>query len=156
MAGFREHWKIRHVKETVLLVDAEDGTRQAVKMVLKLNGYRVVEALTGIEGLQVLGEWGEDIHLAVCADELPDMTAGQWRGQVHFLGPKIPSLILSERDRDEIANLDIGNQCAGKANTPSTIFLPCIGPQAAVRLLEKIRLALDERFFTTRMRATAA
>ena len=156
MAGFHEHWKVRHVKETVLLVDAEDATRQAVKMVLKLNGYRVVEALTGIEGLQVLGEWGEEIHLAVCADELPDMTAGQWRGQVRFLGPEIPSIILSERDRDEIANLDIGNQSGGKANIPSEIFLPCIGPQAAVRLLEKIRLALDERFFTTRMRATAA
>jgi CheY-like chemotaxis protein len=146
MAGSLERWKVVSIVETVLVVDGDDTTRNALKLVLELNGYRVVEALHGIEALQILGEWGEDIQLAVCADELPDMTAGQWRGQVRFLGPEIPTLVLSERDREDIADMPVG-PCYGG--------LPAKAPMPA-RLLERIRAVLDERFFAMRARASAA
>lgn len=146
MAGSLERWKVVSVVETVLIVDNDDSTRDALKLVLELNGYRVVEALHGIEALQILGEWGDHIQVAICADELPDMTAGQWRGQMRFLGPDIPSLILSERDREEIADMPVGIWCGG---LPSK-------PPVPTRLMERIRAVLDERFFATRARATAA
>ena len=146
MAPTLDRWKVINVVETLLLVDGDSATRHALKFILELNGYRIVEALNGIEALQVLGEWGADIQVALCTEDLPDMTVGQWRGQLRFLAPEIPSLILSDRERLEIAGLPVGVDCSeGLTKLPNHI-----------RLLERLRIALDERFFANRARLTAA
>ncbi len=146
MSGLIERWKVEKVMETVLLVDGDAASRQAMKFVLELNGYRVIEAEHGLEALQVLGEWADDLRLALCAEELPDMSAKDWTRQMRFLGPEIPTLILTERDRTEIETMPVGPVYGG---------LPARAP-APARLLEKIRFALDERFFSWRSRASAA
>ena len=98
MLGLLRTRKVIRVVDTILLVDGEPGRREALKFLLELQGYRVAEAHHGIEGLQVLCEWGADIQLALCAPDLPDMTGGEWMGQMRFLGPEIPALVLTERE----------------------------------------------------------
>jgi DNA-binding response OmpR family regulator len=146
MLATLEHWKVIKVIETVLIVDGNPDTRQTLKLILELNGYRTVEAINGIEGLQILGEWDNEIHLALCAEELSDMTTGQWRGQLRFLSPQIPSLIISDRERNEIADMPVEFGVG-----ISLVKLP-----NHIRLLERIRIALDERFFANRARLSAA
>ncbi len=144
MNGSFAKWKVVKVVESILLVDGDPATRQAMKIILELNGYRVAEAHHGIEALQVLNEWGGEIQLALCAMELPDMTGPEWLSQLRFLGPELPAILLSERDSLEISELPVGS------------FGMPAKPPAPARLLEKIRRSLDDHFFSRCERATAA
>ncbi|MDB5048153.1 MAG: hypothetical protein JWO30_1224, partial [Fibrobacteres bacterium] len=74
-----------------------------------------------------------------------DMTGPEWLGQLRFLGPEVPAILLSERDSLEVAEMTM-NPFGG---------MPA-KPPAPVKLLEKIRRALDEHFFSRCERATAA
>ena len=144
MNGKIVKWKVVNVVESILLVDGEPATREAMKFILEVNGYRVVEAHHGIEALQVLNEWGSDIQLAVCAAELPDMTGAEWLAQLRFLGPEVPAILLSERDGVEVAELPVGS-----------LGMPA-RPPAPARLMDKIRRTLDDHFFSRCERASAA
>lgn len=145
MNGKMEKWKVVSVVESILLVDGDPATRDAMKFILELNGYRVVEAHHGIEALQVLNEWGSDILLTLCAAELPDMTGPEWLRQLRFLGPETPALLLSERESVEVAEMAMSPFSGMPAKPP-----------APAKLLERIRRALDEHFFSRCERATAA
>ena len=145
MHGILKSWKVVRVVDTVLLVDGEPATRQAMKFILELNGYRVIEAHHGIEALQLLCEWGEDIQLAVCAPELPDMSGGEWMGQMRFLGPEVPTMMLTEKDCLEVSEMEFSPYGGMPAKPP-----------APAGLLGKIRNAMDEYFFARCARATAA
>ena len=146
MQGTLQSWKVIRVIDTVLLVDGDPATRHAMKFILELNGYRVVEAIHGIEAMQLLCEWGGDIQLALCAPELPDMTGGEWMGRMRFLGPEVPALLLTEKDCVEVADMEMSPWYGG---------MPA-KPPAPTRLLAKIRNAMDEHFFERCARATAA
>ena len=146
MNGYLEKWKRVSVVESILLVDGDTATRGAMKFILELNGYRVVEAHHGIEALQVLNEWGGDIQLALCGAELPDMTGSQWLSQLRFLGPEVPAILLSEKDSVDVAEMAIGPAYGGMPTKPP----------APARLLEKIRRALDDHFFSRCERMPAA
>lgn len=137
MHGILKTSKVIRVIDTILLVDGEPGRREALKSLLELNGYRVVEAHHGIEGLQLLCAWDGDIHLALCAPDLPDMTGGEWMGQMRFLGPQVPALVLGEREMLEAAEWPVGPAHAG---------MPA-RPPAPARLMGRIREAMDEHFF---------
>lgn len=146
MNGILKTWKMVRVIDTILLVDGEADTRQALKSILEVNGYRVVEAHHGIEALQILCEWGEDIQLVLCAPELPDMTGGEWMGQMRFLGPKVPALLLTEKEMTEASDLPVGPAYAG---------IPA-KPLAPARLMARIRNAMDNHFFARCARTVAA
>jgi CheY-like chemotaxis protein len=146
MHGILESWKVIRIIDTILLVDGNDDSRASLKFLLELQGYRVTEARHGIEGLQVLCEWAGDIQMALCAPELPDMTGGEWMGQLRFLGPEIPALLLTEREMVEATDLPVGPAYAGMSATPP-------GP---ARLLARIRNAMDESFFAYCTRASVA
>ena len=137
MIGILKSRKTIRVIDTLLLIDGEPDRREALKFLLELQGYRVMEAHHGIEGLQVLCEWGADIQLALCAPELPDMTGGEWMGQMRFLGPEIPALLLGERELSEAMDLPVGPAYGG---------LPAL-PPAPARLMARIRDAMDAHFF---------
>lgn len=146
MHGVLNRWKIVNVVETILLVDGDPDTRDPMKFILELSGYRVVEASHGIEGLQALNEWSGDIQIALCAPDLPDMTGPEWVSQRRFLCPEVPALLLSEADGREASELPLVPDRIGGRNRPP---LP-------VRLLGRIRKTLDERFFERCERAPAA
>ena len=146
MNGIMKKWKVVSVVESILLVDGDATTRDAMKFILELNGYRVVEAHHGIEALQVLNEWGGDIQLALCGPDLPDMTGPEWLSQLRFLGPEVPAVMLSEKDCVEVAEMAVGS---AYGDMPAK-------PPAPVKLLEKIRRALDDHFFSRCERASAA
>jgi CheY-like chemotaxis protein len=146
MYGVLNKWKIVSVVETILLVDGDPATREPMKFILELNGYRVVEAWHGIEGLQALNEWGADIQIALCAPDLPDMTGPEWMNQRRFLCPDAPALLLSVADGRDASEFPLHpHQDAGPSRLP-----------APARLLGRIRKTLDERFFERCERAPAA
>ncbi|HLP41557.1 MAG TPA: response regulator [Fibrobacteria bacterium] len=138
--------KMIQVVETVLLVDGDSACRNALKFILELNGYRVVEATHGIEATQLVNAYGERIHLVLCAAVLPDMTAPEWVGRTKVVDPELPVLVLKEWERMEAAITPMGPWYGG---------LPARGPTPN-RLLERIRSALDDHFFARFLPAPAA
>lgn len=146
MPGILNRWKIVSVVETILLVDGESASRDPMKFILELNGYRVIEAVHGIEALQVLNEWAGEIQLVLCASELQDMSGSEWMSQYRFMGPEIPALVLTDHDTVEVLEMETGSAFGG---------MPA-KPPAPTRLMRKIRSALDEHFFERCNRASAA
>ena len=141
-----EKRKMVSVVETLLLVDGDDGCRNALKFLLELSGYRVVEAAHGVEASQWLEALGDRIHLVLVAADLPDMSGPEWRAHTAILAPGLPVIVLRERDRMEAALTPVGPWYGG---------LPARAPSPA-RLLEKIRSDLDEHFFALFSQAPAA
>jgi CheY-like chemotaxis protein len=59
-------------KGKVLLVEDDDQVRAFVRMLLTNNGYRVLEASTGAEGLEVAERNSSDIDLLLSDMLLPN------------------------------------------------------------------------------------
>ncbi len=76
-------------QETVLVVEDEPSIRTIISLVLKGKGYRVLEAESGHEALQLFQEASETIDLVVS-----DITMKKMNGQelVHRLREKAPNL----------------------------------------------------------------
>lgn len=56
---------------TILIVEDEKGIRETLKIFLKNQGYQVLEAENGKQGLEMIGH--HDIHLAIVDIMMPVM-----------------------------------------------------------------------------------
>jgi DNA-binding response OmpR family regulator len=69
-----------HAAKTIVLVEDEDLVRRLVTRVLEKEGYRVIEAVTGEEGLEILSS-GEEADLLLTDVTLPGRMNGLDLGQ---------------------------------------------------------------------------
>jgi len=64
-------------RETVLVVEDETHIRTWIVGVLKQQGYKVLSAVDGAEGLQVATDYSNTIDLLICDFRMPRMTGGE-------------------------------------------------------------------------------
>ena len=64
-----------HQVKTIVLVEDEDLVRRLVTRLLEKEGYRVIEAVTGEEGLEIVGS-GEKVDLLLTDITLPGSMSG--------------------------------------------------------------------------------
>ena len=97
------------MEHTVLVVEDEQGIREAIAIYLKNAGYGVVQASNGREGLQRLKERSRDIHLAVVDIMMPIMNGLEMVAAARKF-TDIPVIFLSARseDIDKINGLTVG------------------------------------------------
>ncbi len=81
--------------ETILLVDDEPAVRELIRVVLKMNGYRVLEAAGGDEALRLLDSFPEPVHLIVTDVQMPGMTGRELTERVQQRSPDIKALLIS-------------------------------------------------------------
>jgi two-component system KDP operon response regulator KdpE len=95
------------LKPTVLVVDDELQIRRLVRVCLEANGYRVLEAATGQEGITEAAQRKPDVVLLDLG--LPDMDGVTVLKRLREWS-RVPVVVLSVRDREEdkIAALDNG------------------------------------------------
>jgi two-component system KDP operon response regulator KdpE len=91
----------------VLVIDDEVQIRRLLRLTLEANGYRVLEAATGQEGLAEAAQRRPEIVLLDLG--LPDLDGVKVLERLREWS-KVPVLVLSVRDREEdkIAALDHG------------------------------------------------
>lgn len=95
------------LKPTVLVIDDELQIRRLLRVSLEGNGYRVIEAATGQEGLTMAAQHPPEIVLLDLG--LPDMDGVTVLKRLREWS-RVPVVILSvrEREEDKVAALDSG------------------------------------------------
>jgi len=95
------------LKPTALIIDDEVQIRRLLRVNLESNGYRVVEAATGQEGITQAAQWRPDV--VVLDLGLPDLDGITVLQRLREWS-RVPVVVLSVRDREEdkVAALDHG------------------------------------------------
>jgi CheY-like chemotaxis protein len=127
---------IRGGNETILLVEDDPYLRASVRKALKQLGYRVLEAVNGVEALDVWNAHHDEIHLMLTDLVMPGGINGmEMAGQLLELEPNLKVIFCSGYSA-EIAGKDF--QLKEGVN-----FLN--KPFEAHKLAETIRNRLDAR-----------
>jgi DNA-binding NtrC family response regulator len=81
--------------QTILVVDDERIVRELVGRILRLRGYRVLEAHRGVEALRIVEEHGDTIHLLLTDVLMPEMNGPALAERVQALRPRTKVLYMS-------------------------------------------------------------
>lgn len=80
-------------EHTILCVDDEENILNALKRLLRKEGYKLKTATSGAEGLEIVKN--EDIHLVICDQRMPDMGGTEFLAKVKDEYPDIIRVILT-------------------------------------------------------------
>jgi two-component system cell cycle sensor histidine kinase/response regulator CckA len=81
--------------ETILVVEDEDPLRALVRRILVTNGYSVLEARDGEDGLRRSGEHQGPIHLLLTDIVMPQMTGGELAQRLGTSRPDLRVLFMT-------------------------------------------------------------
>lgn len=80
---------------TVLLVEDEDAVRTVTRRILERDGFRVLEARSGLDGVSVATTAAYPIDLLITDVHLPDIGGGEVACEVVKAQPHVRVLFLS-------------------------------------------------------------
>ncbi|MFZ5893725.1 MAG: ATP-binding protein [Myxococcota bacterium] len=86
---------------TVLVVDDDDGVRSLVRRALGEQGFRVLAAVNGAEGLRVYEQHRDTIKLIVLDVTMPEMNGFEVVRRLRDSGSRVPILLSSGYDVDD-------------------------------------------------------
>jgi PAS domain S-box-containing protein len=111
-------------EETILVVEDQLEVRDLILQMLRLEGYRVVEADSGAAGLALAQQHQGPIALVITDVVMPDMNGRQLADKLTEVRPGIKILFMSGYTEDVVAHrgiLDPGIQFISKPFTPATL-----------------------------------
>jgi len=126
--------------ETILLVEDEASLRELAHVVLKEQGYRVLEAPDANAAMRIAQSTHEVIHLLVTDVVMPGMNGRTLANSLLGMRPEIQVLYMSGYTDDVIAQRGVLE--------PGTLLLE--KPFTARVLLERVRGALDKAAFRSK------
>ena len=91
---------IAHTSATILLVDDDDGVRRFGSLVLRAQGYQVLEASNGAEALAIVEKKSAEIDLVITDVIMPVMGGIELGNRLATLLPGLPILYQSGRLED--------------------------------------------------------
>lgn len=83
---------------TVLVIDDEEIVRKTIDSILSKQGYVVLTARDGVEGLELFRQHRETVGLILLDLSMPRMSGGEVIAHLQQLGAKAKVLILSGYD----------------------------------------------------------
>jgi signal transduction histidine kinase len=88
--------------ETILLVEDESAVREVLARALQEKGYRVLEAVDGPQGLEILQGSADEIDLVVTDVAMPGMTGIDLAHRALTLRPYLPFIFVSGQPREAL------------------------------------------------------
>ena len=122
-----------HGRETLLVVEDEDGVRDLVRDILESVGYTVLEAPHGAGALEVSERHAGPIHLLLTDVVMPEMSGRELAQRFATLRPETKVLFMSGYTANAVVHHGVLD--------PDTEFLP--KPITAAVLTRKVREILD-------------
>lgn len=123
----RLHFRMQRLSEsdvpTVLVVEDDDQVRALLRSLLTHDGYRVIEATTGEEGLRVAME--NDIHLLLSDMLLPELSGFDLAEKLLKRRPDLKILFITGYVEGEIVQRsmnELGAQFLDKPFQPSALL----------------------------------
>ncbi len=97
------------MKDLIVIIDDESDIREVLKAVLEMQGFNVISAATGKEGIGLFRQNKEKIALILLDIMLPDID-GYQALQVIRKESNIPIIMITAKDRntDKILGLELG------------------------------------------------
>lgn len=121
-------------KETVLLVEDEPDLRKLAALVLRMNGYQVLEAADGVQALEVWEKHDARIHLLLTDMVMPGGIGGRaLAGQLQQRCPELKVIFTS----------GYNSEFSGKELAPGDRLNFLQKPASPDQLLQTIRRCLD-------------
>lgn len=120
-------------RETILLVEDEEGVRRMTKLMLSQNGYTVLEAANGKEALAVAERHSGPIHLLLTDLVMPNLSGRDVAERLTAVRSRLRVLFMSGYTEDVIVRQGIESATAD--------FLP--KPFSLASLTNKVREVLD-------------
>jgi DNA-binding NtrC family response regulator len=97
---------VRGAGETLLVVEDEMATRQALKDGLTLINYHVVAAIDGVQALSYLNEHPEEVKLVLSDVVMPEMGGIELLRSIRSQGLQIPVILMTGHPlQEEISGL---------------------------------------------------
>lgn len=110
--------------EVVLVVEDEESVRRLLTQVLRLRGYRVLEASNGEEAIELMEQRGKDVQLVLTDVIMPHVGGGELARHVTMMRPDLPLIFMSGYPDDQIssfASLPTGRRFLRKPITPDAL-----------------------------------
>jgi EAL domain-containing protein (putative c-di-GMP-specific phosphodiesterase class I)/ActR/RegA family two-component response regulator len=95
----REHRKLEFAatepasNRTLLLVDDEQGILSSLKRLFRREGYKILTAADGLEGLNLLAN--NVVDVVISDARMPEMNGGEFLGKVREMYPDVVRMMLS-------------------------------------------------------------
>ena len=125
--------ELREGRETILLVEDEDGVRELAREVLQGHGYTVIEARDGESALQIVEHRRERLHLLLTDVVMPKMGGRELVRRLISLHPEVKVLYMSGYPDDGLGKHGVLEPGAVLLQKPFT-------PQG---MADKVRQVLD-------------
>ncbi|MEO8201729.1 MAG: response regulator [Gemmatimonadota bacterium] len=92
----------RNGHETILVAEDEDLVRRLIRSVLEERGYRVLEAMNGVDALRVLAAHSDPIDALLTDTVMPRMGGLELARRARAQFPRLPVLFMSGYAGDDI------------------------------------------------------
>jgi two-component system cell cycle sensor histidine kinase/response regulator CckA len=103
---------------TILFVDDEHEVLQVGKQLLERLGYRVIEATSGREAIEILRSVREPVHLVILDMIMPGMSGGETFDHLKEIDPDVKVLLSSGYSIDGQAKKILERGCEGFIQKP--------------------------------------
>ena len=84
-------------RAVILLVDDEPEIRECAKTFLEIEGYDVITAANGLDGLQQYKDHKDEVEVVVTDLDMPAMTGSEMIRQISKISPAIKVIVASGR-----------------------------------------------------------
>lgn len=118
--------------ETVLVTEDDAGVRLLVRRTLEVHGFRVFEASSGEEALEILGSRGDEIDLLLSDLIMPGISGSELADRLAVSRPQIRVLLMTGHSRESVVRL------GGLARSAD----PLLKPFTPNELIQRVRDAL--------------
>ena len=125
--------------ETILLVEDEQAVRVLARRVLMRSGFRVLESTSPMDALRLAEMHAKDIKLVLTDVVMPEMSGPVLVMRIAEIAPDARVLYMSGYTDDEVIGRGLSN--------PGMMLLQ--KPFSAQELVERVRLALDQKIEAT-------
>ena len=125
---------------TILVVEDDDQVRVFIRTLLRQDGYEVLEAATGAQGLALARTQGSAIDLLICDMLLPELSGYDLAEQVRAQYPHMALLLMTGYVEGDIVERSIGELGAAFLDKP---FQPAV-------LRSKVREAIGRSLSASR------